>query len=138
MGSEIALRSQGSPELRRSRVGASTGVSCAVYHVCMTAQLAVRLNDEDLSALDEYAKHAGVTRSEAVRRAIRAQLEGTEAAGNRVELDRVGALLGIEAGARWRTGARLLTMTPDKDFAADIAAQVDGESTDDMTDPWES
>jgi predicted transcriptional regulator len=102
----------------------------------MTTQLAIRLDDDDLKALDELARRDGVTRSEAARRAIRALAEDTTAARNRAELDRVGALVGIRAGSKWLSGAEALTSTPDADFAADIAEHVGHESTDDMIDPW--
>ena len=102
----------------------------------MTSQLAIRLDVDDLAALDELARRDGLTRSEAVRRAIRLQTENTIAAQNRAELDRVGALLGVEPGSRWLTGADVITTLPDDEFAADIAAALGADSTDDMVDPW--
>lgn len=102
----------------------------------MTAQLAIRLNEEDLAALDELARRDGLSRSEAVRRAIRQQVENTTSARNRSELDRVGQLLGIEPGSRWLTGADVIAAEPDAEFAVDIAAALGEESTDDMVDPW--
>jgi predicted transcriptional regulator len=102
----------------------------------MTTQLAIRLEDDDLQALDELALRDGVTRSEAARRAIRAFTANTAASRHRAELDRVGALLGVSAGTRWLTGAEIVTTVPDADFAAEIAAAVGDDTTDDMVDPW--
>jgi predicted transcriptional regulator len=102
----------------------------------MTRQLAIRLDDDDLLALDELASTAGVTRSEAARRAIRSQAQNTAVVRNRAELDRVGALLGIAPGTRWASGAELINSIPDPGFAADIAELLGDESTDEMTDPW--
>ena len=46
------------------------------------------------------------------------------------------ALLGVEPGSRWLTGADVITTLPDDEFAADIAAALGADSTDDMVDPW--
>jgi predicted DNA-binding protein len=102
----------------------------------MTTQLALRLDDDDLKALDELAQRQGVTRSEAARRAIRAQTKDTTAYANATELDRVGHLLGRTPGLRWATGAEVLGNVPDPTFAADIARLAGDDSTDEMTDPW--
>jgi predicted transcriptional regulator len=110
-------------------------------HACdsvmrMTTQLAIRLDDDDLNALDELARANGITRSEAARMAIRAQAMDTSAAKNRAELDRVGALLGIAPGARWVTADEILRHRGDDAFAADIAAALGDGSNDDIGDPW--
>lgn len=102
----------------------------------MTTQLAIRLDDDDLSALDELARRDGVSRSEAARRAIRLLVANTNAARHAAELDRVGALLHVAPGSRWLTGADAVTSEPDPDFAADIADAVGDDTTDEMFDPW--
>jgi Ribbon-helix-helix protein, copG family len=102
----------------------------------MTTQLAVRLDDDDLAALDELAERQAVTRSEAARRAIRAQSKNTTAQSNAAELDRVGRLLGRAPGLRWATGNEVLSTAADAAFADDISRLVGDESTDEMTDPW--
>ena len=102
----------------------------------MTTQLAIRLDDNDLIALDELARRDGVTRSEAARRAIRLLVANTNAAHHTAELDRIGALLRISPGSRWLTGADVVTSEPDPDFAADIADAIGDDTTDEIADPW--
>ena len=59
----------------------------------MTRQLAIRLDDADLEALDELAAIASVSRSEAARHAIRQQAANTVVLRNLSEQRRIDALL---------------------------------------------
>ena len=62
-------------------------------------QLAIRLNDDDLEVLDAAAAAAGVTRSEAARRAIRALGEPSGRPDPDAELRRiVDAWVDLRAG----------------------------------------
>ena len=102
----------------------------------MTTQLAIRLDDADLAALDELAAIEGVSRSEAARQAIRHRAADTVALRNAKEQRRIDGLLGITPGTPWSSAAAVLAHPADADLADDLAEALGDESTDDMVDPW--
>ncbi len=102
----------------------------------MTTQLAIRLDDADLAALDELAEAEGVSRSEAARQAIRHRAADTVALRNLRDQRRIDALLGIAPGTPWSTAVEVLAHRADASLAADLADALGDESTDDMIDPW--
>lgn len=102
----------------------------------MTTQLAIRLDDADLAALDELAAVEGVSRSEAARQAIRYRAADTVALRNLRDQRRIDALLGITPGTTWSTTADVLAHRADPALTDDLADALGDESTDDMTDPW--
>ncbi len=79
-----------------------------MYTTRMTTQLAIRVTDEQLRALDELAAAAGISRSEAARRAIDRAAIDTPSVRLRNELDRVGTLLGVPTGAQWATAVEVV------------------------------
>ncbi len=106
------------------------------YDDRMTTQLAIRLDDADLAALDELAAAEGVSRSEAARHAIRYRAADTVALRNLREQRRIDALLGIAPETTWSTAAEVLAHRADPATADDLSDALGDESTDDMTDPW--
>lgn len=96
----------------------------------MTTQLAIRVTDEQLRALDELAAAAGISRSEAARRAIDRAAIDTPSVQLRNELDRVGALLGVPTGAQWATAADVVRPS-DPGLAEDLADALG----DDLLEP---
>jgi predicted transcriptional regulator len=102
----------------------------------MTTQLAIRLDDADLAALDELAAVEGVSRSEAARQAIRYRAADTVALRNLKDQRRIDALLGVTPGTPWSTAQHVLAHSADATLAEDLADALGAESTDDMTDPW--
>jgi Mn-dependent DtxR family transcriptional regulator len=102
----------------------------------MTTQLAIRLDDADLAALDELAAVEGVSRSEAARQAIRYRAADTVALRNLKDQRRIDSLLGIIPGTPWSTTEHVLAHSADANLAEDLADALGNESTDDMTDPW--
>jgi hypothetical protein len=103
---------------------------------CMTTQLAIRLDDADLAALDELAALAGVSRSEAARQAIRHRAADTVALRNLQDQRRIDSLLGITSGTPWSIACDVLAHSADAALADDLADAMGDESTDDMVDPW--
>lgn len=101
-----------------------------------TKQLAIRLDDGDLAALDELAAIEGLSRSEAARRAIRHRAADTIALRNLRDQRRVDALLGVTPGTTWSTAADVLAHRADPSLLDDLRDALGDESTDDMTDPW--
>jgi hypothetical protein len=98
----------------------------------MTTQLAIRLDDADLAALDELAAVEDVSRSEAARQAIRYRAANTLALRNLKEQRRIDSLLGIAPGTPWSTSQQVLAHSADATLAEDMA----DESTDEkMTLP---
>ncbi len=102
----------------------------------MTTQLAIRLDDADLAALDELAEVEGVSRSEAARMAIRYRAADTVALRNLKDQRRIDSLLGITPGTPWSTAQLVLAHSADAALAEDLADALGDESTDDMIDPW--
>lgn len=102
----------------------------------MTTQLAIRLDDPDLAALDELAAAEGVSRSEAARQAIRHRAGDTAALRNLQAQRRVDTLLGVPANTEWPTATTVLAHPADPNLADDLALAIGEESTDDMVDPW--
>jgi Ribbon-helix-helix protein, copG family len=102
----------------------------------MTTQLAIRLDDADLAALDELAAVEGVSRSEAARMAIRYRAADTVALRNLKDQRRIDSLLGITPGTPWSTTQHVLAHSADATLAEDLADALGDESTDDMADPW--
>ena len=107
---------------------------CSIYR--MTTQLAIRLDDADLAALDELAAAEGVSRSEAARQAIRHRAGDTAALRNLQAQRRVDTLLGVAPNTDWPTSADVLAHRADPELADDLADAIGNESTDDMVDPW--
>ena len=107
---------------------------CSIFR--MTTQLAIRLDDADLAALDELAAAEGVSRSEAARQAIRHRAGDTAALRNLQAQRRVDALLGVPPNTEWPTSADVLAHRADPQLAGDLADAIGDESTDDMVDPW--
>lgn len=103
----------------------------------MTRQLAIRLDDADLEALDELAAIAGVSRSEAARHAIRQQAANTVGLRNLSEQRRIDALLGVASGGAWSTVVEVLAHPADAGLSDDLKLALGDESTDDMLDPWQ-
>jgi uncharacterized phage protein gp47/JayE len=99
-------------------------------------QLAIRLDDADLAALDELAAIEGVSRSEAARQAIRYRAADTVALRNVQAQRRIDSLLGITPGTPWSTTQDVLAHSADAALADDLANALGDESTDDMDDPW--
>lgn len=106
------------------------------YGERMTTQLAIRLDDADLAALDELAAVEGVSRSEAARQAIRYRAADTVALRNLKDQRRIDSLLGITPGTPWSTTHHVLAHSADATLTEDLADALGDESTDDMTDPW--
>jgi hypothetical protein len=102
----------------------------------MTTQLAIRLDDADLAALDELAAIQGVSRSEAARQAIRHRAIDTVALRNLQAQRRIDSLLGIAPGTPWSTAETVLAHPADPALVDDLVAALGDESTDDMVDPW--
>ena len=102
------------------------------YRRCMT-QLAIRLNDDDLEVLDAAAAAAGVTRSEAARRAIRALGERSGRPDPDAELRRIDALLGVPHRP-WASAATVLRASPDPTLGDDLDAALGDELA--PGDPW--
>jgi Ribbon-helix-helix protein, copG family len=102
----------------------------------MTTQLAIRLDDADLAALDELAAVEGVSRSEAARQAIRYRAADTVALRNLRDQRRIDSLLGITPGTPWSQTVDVLAHPADVALTDDLADALGDESTDDMADPW--
>jgi hypothetical protein len=102
----------------------------------MTTQLAIRLNDADLAALDELAAIQGISRSEAARQAIRHRAIDTVALRNLQAQRRIDLLLGVAIGTPWSTAETVLAHLADPALVDDLAAVLGDESTDAMVDPW--